>query len=78
MEDNTTQTESIVDINVPLFQPFPAQVLFKEYDAFGVCTQQIFFRNNDNVCRRIKVLQPDSPYFEVSAARDPKGEVRQQ
>ncbi|GMH58813.1 hypothetical protein TrST_g5240 [Triparma strigata] len=78
MEDNTTQTESIVDINVPLFQPFPAQVLFKDYDAFGVVTQEIFFRNNDNVCRRIKVLQPDSPYFEVSAARDPKGEELKQ
>ena len=78
MEDNTAQTESIVNIDVPLFQPFPAQVLIKEYDAFGVVEQQIFFRNNDNVCRRIKVLQPDSPFFEVSNMRGPKGEVRQQ
>ena len=76
MEDNTAQTESIVNIDVPLFQPFPAQVLIKEYDAFGVVEQQIFFRNNDNVCRRIKVLQPDSPFFEVSNMRGPKGEVR--
>jgi hypothetical protein len=38
-----------------------------------VVTQKIFFRNNDNVNRRIKVLQPDSPFFEVSAAKDPKG-----
>ena len=73
MESNTTQVNSIVDINVPLFQPFPANVLIKEYDAFGVVEQKIFFRNNDNVCRRVKILQPDSPYFEVSAARDPKG-----
>ena len=78
MEDNTAQTDSIVDINVPLFQPFPAQLLIKEYDAFGVVEQRIFFRNNDNVCRRIKVLQPDSPYFEVSAARSPKGEELKQ
>jgi len=30
MQSNTTQVESIVSINVPLFQPFPAHLLIKE------------------------------------------------
>jgi len=73
MEDTTCATTSVVSVQVPIFQPFPSQLQITTYQPFGSITEQIFFRNNDNVNRRIKVLQPDSPYFEVSAARDPNG-----
>ena len=78
LADTTAATTSAVDINVPLFQPFPAQLVIDEYEPFGVVTRDVFFRNNDNCNRRLKLLQPDSPYFKVSAARSPQGEELKQ
>jgi hypothetical protein len=69
IEDNTTQVRSAVDIEQPLFQPFPAEVKYKDYAPFGVYEQTLFFRNNDHVARRIKVLPPQSPFFEVVGPR---------
>ena len=60
---------SAVDIEQPLFQPFPAEVKYKDYAPFGVYEQTLFFRNNDHVARRIKVLPPQSPFFEVVGPR---------
>ena len=71
LEDNTSQTTSSVDVNRPLFQAYPSVLTFGEYAAFGVYEQTLYFRNNDAVARRIRVLPPDSPYFEVIGPRSP-------
>ena len=69
---------SAVDIEQPLFQPFPAEVRFRDYAPFGVYEQTLYFRNNDHVARRIKVLPPQSPYFEVAGPRTADGGPLQQ
>ncbi|KAH8063156.1 hypothetical protein JL722_2318 [Aureococcus anophagefferens] len=66
LEDNTTQVHSSVGIDTPLFQPYPTEVRFRDYAPFSCIERTLRFRNNDHVARRIKVLQPKSPYFEVS------------
>ena len=71
MENNTTQTTSAVEIDKPIFQPYPHILKFPEYEPFGLYEQTLYFRNNDSVSRRIRVLPPDSPYFEVIGPRSP-------
>ena len=66
---NTAQIHSTVDVDQPLFQPFPLELAFDDYKPFGIHTKTLYFRNNDSVARRIKILSPESPYFEVSAPR---------
>ena len=39
LEDNTTQTNSAVNVDQPLFQPYPSLLQFVEYAAFGVYEQ---------------------------------------
>ena len=71
MANNTTQTNSAVEIDKPIFQPYPHIVKFPEYEPFGLYEQTLYFRNNDAVSRRIRVLPPDSPYFEIVGPRSP-------
>eukprot|EP00937_MAST-01D_sp_MAST-1D-sp2_P000047 g47.t1 len=66
---NTAQIHSTVDVDQPLFQPFPLQLVFDEYTPCGVHQKTLYFRNNDSVARRIKILPPESPFFEISAPR---------
>jgi len=63
LEDNTSQINSTVPIDVPLFKPTPATVHFSGYEPFSTVTKTLRFRNGDYVARRIKVLPPKSPYF---------------
>lgn len=72
------QTHSLVDIDQPLFQPSPKIVVFEDYAPFAVHEKKLFFRNNDGVARRIKLLQPESPFFEISAPRQANGEPLKQ
>ena len=58
-----------MDVDQPLFQPYPLELAFDDYKPFGIHTKTLYFRNNDSVARRIKILSPESPYFEVSAPR---------
>eukprot|EP01032_Pedospumella_encystans_P008479 gene8479-10061_t len=74
MADNTTYVHSVVDIDQPLFQPSPKIVLFEEYGPFTIVEKKIYFRNKDSVNRRIKIMKPDSPFFEVSAPKSMNGE----
>ena len=71
LHETTHQTESSVEIDKPIFQPFPHVLKFPQYEPFGVYEQVLYFRNNDSVARRIRVLPPDSPYFEVIGPRKP-------
>jgi len=68
LEDNTAQVNSIVDVDEPLFQPFPMNLSFEEYEPFATVEKLLFMRNNDNVARRIKIIPPDSEFFYSFAA----------
>lgn len=65
---------STVNPAVPLFQPSPTVIIFQHYAPYAVHERKIFFRNNDVIARRFKIVQPDSPFFEVSAAKTPSAE----
>ena len=70
IEDYSTQTRCDVAIDEPLFQPYPSEVVFSKFEAFGTYTQRLYFRNNDAFARRIKVLPPDTPDFTVCPVFD--------
>ena len=76
LHNTTTQTTSSVELDTPIFQPYPHILKFLQYEPFGVYEQTLFFRNNDSVSRRIRVMPPDSPYFEVIGPRSP-GKMRE-
>ena len=78
MLDNTSQVKSAVDIDVPMFQVSPSVVVFEDYAPFAIHEKKIYFRNQDDVARRIKIMKPDSPFFEVSAPRAANGEQLKQ
>ena len=59
---------------LPIFQASPTAIVFQDYAPFATHEKRLYFRNNDYVARRIKIIQPDSPFFEVSAAKTPSGD----
>ena len=76
LEDNTSQINSTVPIDVPLFKPTPSVVHFSGYEPFSTVTKTLRFRNGDYVARRIKVLPPKSPYFEISGGETSRFQSR--
>eukprot|EP00606_Chrysophyceae_sp_TOSAG23-5_P000584 GSChrysophyteH2.ASY1.ANO1.693.1 assembled CDS len=74
LQDNSSQIHSTVEIDRPLFKPAPKVVIFEDYAPFATHEKKLFFRNNDSVARRIKLVQPESAFFEMSAPRLPSGE----
>ncbi|EFJ42226.1 hypothetical protein VOLCADRAFT_67248 [Volvox carteri f. nagariensis] len=62
------QVECKVPVDEPIFQPFPPEVTFHNYEAFQTYEATLYLRNNDNVSRRVKVLPMESPYFSVRRA----------
>jgi hydrocephalus-inducing protein len=78
IKDNTFQIHSNVDIDQPLFQPSPKVVIFEDYAPFAVHEKKLYFRNNDISARRMKIIQPDSPFFEISSAKLSNGEPLRQ
>ena len=74
LKDNSSQVHSTVSIDTPLFQPAPKVVIFEDYAPFATHEKKLFFRNNDSVARRIKLVQPESAFFEMSAPRLTSGE----
>eukprot|EP00898_Chlorokybus_atmophyticus_P005824 jgi/Chlat1/6242/Chrsp44S05765 len=65
----THQKTSSVPPGEPLFQPFPAQITFANYQPFQEYKATLRLRNNDTVIRRVRVVPPKTPYFTVSAPR---------
>ena len=74
LQDNSAQVHTTVEIEKPLFQPAPKIVIFEDYAPFATHEKKLFFRNNDSVARRIKLVQPGSAFFEMSAPRLASGE----
>ena len=66
MGEYTTQTQCAVHIDQPIFEPFPAQVVFQDHKPQQEYTAVLSLRNNDRVTRRIKVAPPASPHFAIT------------
>lgn len=67
MSDTTHQKVSQVDVDDPLFQPFPSEIFFQRCEPFQIHEVPLILRNNDKVPRLVKVVQADSPYFKIIA-----------
>lgn len=67
LADNSLALVSNVSVDEPLFQPFPMHLQFQDYQPFKVYKKKLQFRNNDCVPRKIKIIQPSSQYFSVTA-----------
>lgn len=66
ISDYTHHVDCIVGMDEPIFQPFPPEVSFYEYEPFRTYESILYLRNNDRAARRVKVLPPASPYFSVA------------
>ena len=73
MSEFTHNTESIVPLDEPLFQPTPPEVVYESFVPLQKYTAQLSLRNNDNVNRRIKIIQPDSSVFSIEPPKVLKG-----
>eukprot|EP00798_Chlamydomonas_sp_ICE-L_P006741 gene6741-3411_t len=49
MADFTHQLQCIVPVDEPIFQPFPPEVIYSNYEPFRAYEAKLFFRNNDMV-----------------------------
>ena len=74
MCDYTHQVVSKVDVDEPLFQPFPPKIEYHKYEPFRTYEALLWFRNNDYVPRRIKIEDTKNRHFTVRRMRGKKGE----
>eukprot|EP00290_Baffinella_frigidus_P052882 CAMPEP_0180350034 /NCGR_PEP_ID=MMETSP0989-20121125/5784_1 /TAXON_ID=697907 /ORGANISM="non described non described, Strain CCMP2293" /LENGTH=201 /DNA_ID=CAMNT_0022339391 /DNA_START=1 /DNA_END=603 /DNA_ORIENTATION=+ len=69
MADYTHSVTSVVPISEPIFQASPSSVTIRNFMPLETVHVEISFRNNDTVARRVKIVQPESPFFEVALAK---------
>ncbi|XP_069757040.1 hydrocephalus-inducing protein homolog [Narcine bancroftii] len=70
MTDTTLQKCSSVDVDQPLFQPFPSEIVFQNYKPCEEYEVPLSLHNYDWVPRMVKVIQEDSPYFRIICPND--------
>uniref|UniRef100_H2XZ27 Hydin adenylate kinase-like domain-containing protein n=1 Tax=Ciona intestinalis TaxID=7719 RepID=H2XZ27_CIOIN len=70
MSETTHQKVSYVDIEEAMFQPFPSEIYFQNFEPFQTYEVPLLVRNNDKVPRLVKVVQNDSPYFKIISPDD--------
>ena len=56
-----------VDLSRAIFQPFPSEIIFQQYEPGKLFEVPLQLRNDDKVPRLIKVSLEFSPYFKVVA-----------
>ncbi|GCB60596.1 hypothetical protein scyTo_0014197 [Scyliorhinus torazame] len=61
---------SMLDTDRPIFQPFPSEMIFQNYEPRETYEVPLILRNHDQVPRMIKVIQEDSPYFRIICPND--------
>ena len=71
----TTVRDSTVNVDRPLFQPFPSTVRFQNFKGSQTVSLPVAFRNIDSVARSLRVLPLESPYFEVVAPQSTANKV---
>jgi len=70
MSEQTLQKFSTMDIEEPLFQPFPSDIVFQNFNPFETYQVPLQLRNNDKIAQLVKVTQTDSPYFKIVSPHD--------
>lgn len=65
MSDFTHQVDSVVPMDEPLFKATPSEIRFANFESLQNLDATLNLRNQDNVARRVKILQPDSTFFKV-------------
>jgi hydrocephalus-inducing protein len=61
----STNKDTGIPIDKSLFQPFPSDLRYQNYEAGQVLELPIAFTNRDRVARRFRVLPSESPYFDI-------------
>ncbi|XP_041047590.1 hydrocephalus-inducing protein-like [Carcharodon carcharias] len=70
MTETTLQKFSMLDTDRPIFQPFPSEITFQNYEPCETYEVPLILRNHDQVPRMVKVIQEDSPYFRIICPSD--------
>lgn len=70
MSETTHQKFTSLKIDEPMFQPFPSDIVFQNFEPYETYQVPLSLRNSDKVARLIKVIQTDSPYFKVISPSD--------
>lgn len=55
-----------MSVDQALFQPFPSEVFFQQFESHQVYEFPLKFRNLDVVAHNIRVTSEDSPYFSTT------------
>ena len=61
--------ESSLSVDQALFQPFPSEVLFQQFEPHRTYEFPVRFRNLDVVARNLRVTGEESPYFRITCQR---------
>nr|XP_029134421.1 hydrocephalus-inducing protein homolog [Labrus bergylta] len=75
MSMTTHHKLSLVDMDQPLFQPFPSELVFQNFTPTQTYKLPLLLLNNDKVSRQVKVEQQDSEYFHVVGPEDAGSKV---
>ncbi|CAF0804649.1 unnamed protein product [Didymodactylos carnosus] len=67
LSDMSETTTSKLGIDEPLFQPYPSDIVFQNFEPFNTYEVPLLLRNNDKVARAVKVAQTDTLYFKIIA-----------
>ncbi|XP_046359897.2 hydrocephalus-inducing protein homolog isoform X3 [Haliotis rufescens] len=70
MGETSLQKFSQVNIDEPMFQPFPSEIYFQNFEPYETYEIPFVLRNNDKVPRLVKVTQANSPYFQIISPHD--------
>ena len=61
--------ETSVDVDQALFQPFPSEVTFQQFEPHQTYQFPLLLRNLDKVARNVKVTYEESPYYSVTCQK---------
>ncbi|XP_075327326.1 hydrocephalus-inducing protein homolog [Odontesthes bonariensis] len=70
MSDTAHHKSSSVDMDRPLFQPYPPQLVFQNFIPSQTYKFPLLLVNKDKVSRQVKLEQQDSEQFHVAGPQD--------
>ncbi|XP_029378255.1 hydrocephalus-inducing protein homolog [Echeneis naucrates] len=75
MSSATHHKLSLVDVDQPLFQPYPSELIFQNFLSGQTYKLPLILVNNDKVSRQVKLDLQDSEYFHVVGPKDAGSKV---
>ncbi|XP_037622519.1 hydrocephalus-inducing protein homolog isoform X2 [Sebastes umbrosus] len=70
MSETSHHKVSLVDMDQPLFQPYPSELVFQNFTPAQTHTLPLLLHNNDKVSRQVKLELQDSEHFHVVGPTD--------